>query len=55
MDDSVITSDEVIESYDKEIKTIATNFNEKNLTCKNTKFLYFTYLFINHHYIIDSC
>ena len=22
---------------------------------KNRKFLYFTYLFINHHYIIDSC
>ena len=29
MDDSVITSDEVIESYDEEIKTIPTNFNEK--------------------------
>ena len=22
---------------------------------KNRKFLYFTYLFINHHYFIDSC
>ena len=29
MDDSVITCDEVIESYDEEIKTIPTNFNEK--------------------------
>ena len=27
MDDSVITFDEVIESYDKETKTIPTNFN----------------------------
>ena len=29
MDDSVITFDEVIESYDEEIKTIPINFNEK--------------------------
>ena len=34
LNDSVSTSDEVIESYDKEIKTIPTNFNEKNITCK---------------------
>ena len=34
MDDSVIMCDEVIESYDEEIKTIPTNFNEKNITCK---------------------
>ena len=34
MDDSVITCDEVIESYDEEIKTIPTNFNKKLLTCK---------------------
>ena len=29
MDDSAIMCDEVIESYDEEIKTIPTNFNEK--------------------------
>ena len=34
MDDSVITCDEVIESYDKETKTIPTNFNEKKAICK---------------------
>ena len=30
----VITSDEVIESYDEEMKTIPTNFNEENVACK---------------------
>ena len=34
MNDSFITSDEVIKSYEKEIKTIPTNFNEKKVTCK---------------------
>ena len=34
MDDSVIKCDEVIEPNDEEIKTIPTNFNEKNITCK---------------------
>ena len=29
MDDSAIMCDEVIESYDEEIKTIPTNFKEK--------------------------
>ena len=29
MDDSQITCDEVIESYNEEIKTIPTNVNEK--------------------------
>ena len=33
MDDSVITCNEVIEIYHGEIKTIPTNFNEKNMTC----------------------
>ena len=33
MDDSAITCDEVIESYNEVIKTIPTNFNEKNITC----------------------
>ena len=38
MDDSVIICDEVIESYDQEIKTIPTNFNEKKATCKMKNF-----------------
>ena len=38
MDDSVITCDEIIESYNEETKTIQTNFNEKEATYK---FLYF--------------
>ena len=38
---------------DEIIDVKETNFNEKNITCK-ALFLYFTYLFINHHYIIDS-
>ena len=38
MDDSVIKCDEVIESYDEEIKTIPTNFIEKNVTCKTQSF-----------------
>ena len=38
MDDSVITCEEVIEWYDKGIKTIPTNFNEKNITCKAQNF-----------------
>ena len=37
-DDSVIRSDEVIKSYKEEIKSIPTNFNEKNLTCKAQSF-----------------
>ena len=38
MDDSVIRCDEVIESYNEEIKTIPTNFNEKNIICKAQNF-----------------
>ena len=38
MDDSAITCDEIIESYDKETKTIPTNFNEKKATCKKKNF-----------------
>ena len=36
--DSVIMCDEVIESYGEEIKTITTNFDEKNVTCKVQSF-----------------
>ena len=38
MNDSAITCDEVIESYDEEIKTIPTTFNAKNITCKAQSF-----------------
>ena len=34
MDDSAITWDQVIESYDEKIKTIPTNFNKKKASCK---------------------
>ena len=44
MGDSTISFDELIKSYDEEIKTIATNFNEKKVSCK---LLYFTCVFIN--------
>ena len=63
MDDSAITCDEVIESdnedaeaksYD-ETKTIPTNFNEKEATCKTVKCSYFTFIFISYYRIVDSC
>ena len=38
MDDSTVVCDEVIKSNDEEIKTIPTNFNEKNITCKTISF-----------------
>ena len=38
MDDSAITCDEIIESYDEEIKTIPTNFKEKKATTKTQNF-----------------
>ena len=38
MDDLVIKCDEVIKLYDEEIKTIPTNFNEKNITFKTQNF-----------------
>ena len=43
MDDSAINCDEVIESYDKEIKPIPRNFNEKNITCKTRN----SYILVN--------
>ena len=54
MDDSAIICDEVVESYNEEMRSIPTSFNGKNVICK-TEFLHFTYLFINYHYVIDSC
>ena len=38
MNELAITCDEVIESYDKETKTIPTNFNEKKAICKTQNF-----------------
>ena len=38
MDGSMITCAEVINSFDEEIKTILTNFNEKKVTCKTQNF-----------------
>ena len=38
MDDSMITSDEIIESNDEETKTIPKHFNKKKATCKTQSF-----------------
>ena len=38
MNDSMITCDEVKKSYEEEIKTIWTNFNENKITCKMQNF-----------------
>ena len=55
MDDSAIWCDKVIKSYNEdadaksydEIKTISTNFNEKNITCKAQNFyIFFVFLLI---------
>ena len=46
---SVIMCDKII----KETKTVQTNFNKK-FYLSNKKCVYFTNLFINYHYIIDS-
>ena len=65
MDNSAIICDKIIEaeaksydeakSNDEETKASPTNFNEKNITYKKKKILYFANLFINYHNIIDSC
>ena len=45
MDDSAITCDEIIESYEEETKTISTNFIAK--TCKTQKlYILLTFLLI---------
>ena len=41
IDDSTIICDEVIKSYQEEIKTIPTNFNEKKVTFKRQNFYIF--------------
>ena len=58
IDNSVIRCNEIIDavakSYDKEAKTVSTNFNEKREPVKQ-KILCFTCFFINYYSIIDSC
>ena len=61
MNDSAIICDEVIdadeESNDAKLSPKddnETNFNEKS-NLKNSKFLYFTCIFINYYSIINSC
>ena len=47
MDDSTIICDEVIDSYNKETKTIPTNFNEENITFKTQSFyILLAFLFV---------
>ena len=41
MDDSMITCDEVIRPYDEKIKTIPTNFNEKEVKLLKRKIFIF--------------
>ena len=38
MDNSAITCDEIIESYNEETRNISTNFNKKIAACKTQKF-----------------
>ena len=45
IDDSAIICDEVIESYHEEIKTIPSNFDEKNITCTAQNF-YILFFFL---------
>ena len=54
-DDSVNTCTEVIKSYDEEIKTSPTNFDEKNITCKTQSSYILLTFYISRYYIIDSC
>ena len=44
MDDSTTICDEVIKSYDEEIKTIPTDFNEKN-PVKREVFIFYLYFY----------
>ena len=55
MDDSAIICDEVIESYDEEIKNYSNKSQWKESNLWNAKILYFTCIFINYYSIIDSC
>ena len=58
MNDSTITCDEIIDAKAKSNDEETNQFQEiliKKYNMQNTKFLYFTYLFINYHCIIESC
>ena len=56
MDDLAIICDEVITWYDEEIKTIPTNFNEKNVTCKTQSFyILLAFLLITIALLIAVC
>ena len=60
IDDSAIRLDKITDadgkakSFDK-TKTIPTNFDEKKVTSKAKKFIYFTFIFISYYSIIDTC
>ena len=45
IDDSVIICDEVIESYNEEVKTIPTNFNEKKVASKCKMFIFYLHFY----------
>ena len=45
MDNSAIMCDEIIESYNEKIKTVPTNFNKKNITCR-TEYFYILLAFL---------
>ena len=53
MDGSAIICDEIIKSYDEEIKTIPINFNENNITCKPQSFYFLLAYFLIT--IVNSC
>ena len=56
MDDSTIICDEVIKSYDEEIKSISTNFNKKNTTFKAQNFcILLVFLLITIALLIAIC
>ena len=57
MDNSAIMGDEIIESYDEEIKTVSTTFNEKKAICKMQNFYILLALYYNitlYYCIIDA-
>ena len=60
IDDPVITYDEIIyavaKSFNEETKTVLTNLNEKNITCKTkNSYILLDLLLINYSSIIDNC
>ena len=55
MDDSIITCDEVIDSYDEETKAIPTNLHEKKATWKTQNSYILLAFFSNFYSILHSC